>query len=64
MRRVEEQNKIFVNNTNELHSQNKPDILIILFVFHFDISGNDFNEIHPQNKKQILFILLVFHFLI
>ena len=37
-------------------------ILIILQVFHLEISGKDNKEIHPQKISPILIILKVFHF--
>ena len=39
--------KKFSNDFNDEHSANNPLILITLFVFHFDISGNNFNDEHP-----------------
>ena len=38
----------------------KPIISVTLFVFHFDISGNDVNEIQLENIPFILVTLEVF----
>ena len=45
-----------------LHPLNVQIILVALFVFHFEISGNDDNDLHPLNIPLILVTLLVFHF--
>ena len=36
-------------------------MLLALFVFHLDISGNEFNDLHQQNISFMLLTLLVFH---
>ena len=36
-------------------------ISVTLFVFHFEISGNDINDEHSPNNDFILITLLVFH---
>ena len=36
--------------------------MIILLVFHFEISGNCFNDEHSRNNPEISLILFVFHF--
>ena len=38
---------------------NKPDKLIILFVFHFEMSGNDSSNKHSENKPDISLIFLI-----
>jgi len=43
------------------HSQSKHMISLTLFVFQFEISGNDFNDEHSLNKQRILITLIVFH---
>ena len=37
-------------------------ISITLFVFHFEISGNDDSDEHSENKAYILVTLFVFQF--
>ena len=54
--------KFKINNIKDRHPENISLISIILFVFHFDISGNDFNDEHPANNPLILVTLFVFHF--
>ena len=34
---------------------------MILFVFHFEISGKDNKDTHPKNKNSIFVLLFIFH---
>ena len=36
-----------------IHRQNKRDIFITLFMFHFEMSGNSFNDEHFLNNSDI-----------
>jgi len=50
-----------MNDSNEQFS-NKLDILVILFVFHIEISGNVFKDEHEWNMISIEVIFFVSHF--
>ena len=44
------------------YSENKCSILVTLFVFHFEISGNDNNDEQFAKIELISVALIVFHF--
>ena len=48
--------------TNEEQTENNSSIVIIFFVSHFDILGNDCNEVHSVNRKDKFVTVVILNF--